>query len=97
MAGAVVVPACAASDSAGVWWSSQIALALVLVAAAGLLIQSFARMRGVDPGFVPEHLLTARVELSPVRYEDQRRSPRASIDGWSSGSKRCPACARRQR
>jgi len=48
---------------------SQIALALVLVASAGLLIQSFARMRGVDPGFVPERLLTARVELTPVRYQ----------------------------
>ena len=52
---------------------SQIALALVLVAAAGLLIQSFARMRGVDPGFVPERLLTARVELSPVRYESNEQ------------------------
>jgi putative ABC transport system permease protein len=52
---------------------SQIALALVLVAAAGLLIQSFARMRGVDPGFVPEGLLTARVELSPVRYESNEK------------------------
>jgi putative ABC transport system permease protein len=52
---------------------SQIALALVLVAAAGLLIQSFARMRGVDPGFVPERLLTARVELSPVRYETNEK------------------------
>ena len=54
---------------------SQIALALVLVAAAGLLIQSFARMRGVDPGFVPEHLLTARIELSPVRYETNATDP----------------------
>jgi putative ABC transport system permease protein len=52
---------------------SQIALALVLVAAAGLLIQSFARMRGVDPGFVPEGLLTARIELSPVRYETNQQ------------------------
>jgi len=52
---------------------SQIALALVLVAAAGLLIQSFARMRGVDPGFVLEGLLTARVELSPVRYESNEK------------------------
>jgi predicted permease len=52
---------------------SQIALALALVAAAGLLIQSFARMRGVDPGFVPERLLTARIELSPVRYESNQQ------------------------
>ncbi|HEX2219746.1 MAG TPA: ABC transporter permease [Gemmatimonadales bacterium] len=48
---------------------TQIALALVLVVAAGLLIRSFERMRGVDPGFDPAGLLTARVELSPVRYE----------------------------
>jgi putative ABC transport system permease protein len=48
---------------------TQIALALVLVVAAGLLIRSFERMRGVDPGFDPEGLLTARVELSPVRYQ----------------------------
>jgi len=52
---------------------SQIALALVLVIGAGLLIQSFARLRAVDPGFVPEHLLTARLELSPVRYETNAR------------------------
>ena len=48
---------------------TQIALALVLVVAAGLLIRSFERMRGVDPGFDPDGLLTARLELSPVRYE----------------------------
>ena len=48
---------------------TQIALALVLVVAAGLLIRSFERMRGVDPGFEPEGLLTAWLELSPVRYE----------------------------
>jgi putative ABC transport system permease protein len=52
---------------------SQIALALVLVASAGLLIRSFAQMRGVDPGFVPEHLLTARIELSPVRYQTNQQ------------------------
>ena len=48
--------------------TGQIAVALVLVIGAGLLVQSFLRLRQVDPGFVPEHLLTARVELSPVRY-----------------------------
>ncbi len=30
-------------------------------------------MRGVDPGFAPEGLLTARVELSPVRYESNEQ------------------------
>jgi putative ABC transport system permease protein len=55
---------------------AQIGLALVLLVGAGLLIQSFARLRGVDPGFVPNGLLTARLELSPVRYprNDQIRA-----------------------
>jgi putative ABC transport system permease protein len=52
---------------------AQIALALVLLVGAGLHIQSFARLRGVDPGFAPDHLLTARLELSPVRYQDNDR------------------------
>jgi putative ABC transport system permease protein len=46
----------------------QVAIALVLVTGAGLLLQSFLRLRQVDPGFRPDGLLTARVELSPVRY-----------------------------
>ena len=49
--------------------AGQVAVALVLVTGAGLLVQSFLRLRQVDPGFVPERLLTARVELSPVRYD----------------------------
>ena len=55
--------------------AGQVAVALVLVTGAGLLVQSFLRLRQVDPGFVPERLLTARVELSPVRYQanDVRR------------------------
>jgi putative ABC transport system permease protein len=55
--------------------TGQVAVALVLVTGAGLLVQSFLRLRQVDPGFVPERLLTARVELSPVRYQanDVRR------------------------
>jgi putative ABC transport system permease protein len=47
---------------------SQVAVALVLVTGAGLLVQSFRKLRQVDPGFVPERLLTARVDLGPVRY-----------------------------
>ena len=49
--------------------AGQVAVALVLVTGAGLLVQSFLRLRQVNPGFVPEGLLTARVELSPVRYQ----------------------------
>jgi putative ABC transport system permease protein len=50
----------------------QIALALMLVSASGLLVQSFRRLRQVDPGFDPEHVLTARVDLGPVRYQGNR-------------------------
>ena len=54
----------------------QIALALMLLTGAGLLVQSFLKVRGVDPGFQPERLLTARLDLSPVRYSTsaQRRA-----------------------
>ena len=46
----------------------QVAIALVLVTGAGLLVQSFLRLRQVDPGFQPDGLLTARVELSTTRF-----------------------------
>jgi putative ABC transport system permease protein len=48
--------------------ASQIALALVLVVSAGLLARSFVRLRGVNPGFDPEGVLTASVSLPQVRY-----------------------------
>ncbi|HEY6290078.1 MAG TPA: ABC transporter permease [Terriglobia bacterium] len=46
----------------------QVALALILVVGAGLLIKSFVRLLGVDPGFSPRNVLTARIDLSPSRY-----------------------------
>ena len=48
---------------------AQTALALTLLTGAGLLIKSFSRLQGVDPGFVPEHLLTFNVSLPQSRYE----------------------------
>jgi len=51
----------------------QVAVSLVLLVGSGLLLRSFARLRGVDPGFRVEHLLTASVSLPSDRYSDPER------------------------
>ncbi|MBI3665165.1 MAG: ABC transporter permease, partial [Acidobacteria bacterium] len=47
---------------------SQIALSLVLLIGAGLMIQSFARLRAVRPGFNPQRVLTMNVVLPQSVY-----------------------------
>jgi putative ABC transport system permease protein len=42
---------------------AQLALALMLLAGAGLLLRSFAYLGRVNPGFDPRHLLTIRLAL----------------------------------
>ena len=46
----------------------EIAGAMVLAVGATLMIQSFATLRAVDPGFQSEHLLTVRVPLPEAGY-----------------------------
>lgn len=41
----------------------QVAVALMLLAGAGLLIHSFAKALGVDPGFDPKGVVTARIVI----------------------------------
>jgi hypothetical protein len=45
----------------------------MLLTGAGLLLRSYARLWHTDPGFVPEHLLTARISLPPLEYRDATR------------------------
>ena len=52
---------------------SEVAFALVLTVGAGLMIQSFARARAVNPGFDPENLVTFRVNLPAAEYADPDR------------------------
>jgi len=47
---------------------ATVALALTLLVGAGLLVRSFARLVGVDPGFTPEHVLTFNVTLPAASY-----------------------------
>jgi putative ABC transport system permease protein len=54
---------------------AEIALAVVLVAGAGLLARSLAALSGVDMGFAPERLLVLRTTV-PVRSMDE--APRAT-------------------
>ncbi|HYL76159.1 MAG TPA: ABC transporter permease [Bryobacteraceae bacterium] len=52
---------------------AEFALALLLLMGAGLLIQSFARLMHVNPGFQPANVLTARVQLSPNAHPDEQK------------------------
>ena len=45
--------------------AAEFALALTLVAAAGLLINSYLQLRRVDPGFVPAGAAVARITVPP--------------------------------
>ena len=51
----------------------EVALALVLLAGAGLLVESLRRVLNVDLGFRKEHALTIRMDLSKRSYPDGTR------------------------
>jgi putative ABC transport system permease protein len=48
---------------------AESALALMLLIAAGLLIRSFTRLRSVDLGFSPDHLVTATLDFPVTQYQ----------------------------
>ncbi len=56
----------------------EIAIALILLVASGLLLRSFEKMRAVDLGFRPDHILSASYSLPRAQYGTQ-----AAIDGFN--------------
>jgi putative ABC transport system permease protein len=58
---------------------TQLAVALVLLSAAGLLLKSFEKLREVDLGFRSDHMLTGSYSLPRSQYSSQ-----ISVDAFNS-------------
>ena len=52
---------------------AEMALAMMLLAGAGLFIRSFTTLASVDPGFQAAHVLTFELSLPESRYEQEPR------------------------
>jgi predicted permease len=50
--------------------TTELALAVVLLAGAGLLVRSFAGLLAVNPGYAVRNVLTTRISLPDARYPD---------------------------
>jgi len=57
---------------------TEIAVAMVLLSASGLLLRSFEKMRQVDLGYRPEHLTTASYSMPQLQYSKQ-----AQVDAFN--------------
>jgi predicted permease len=66
----------------------EVSLACLLLIGAGLMLRSFVHLLRADPGFRPEHLLTARVALPDAAYK-----PLETLRFWSRLTERLDSVA----
>ena len=52
--------------------AGEIAMALMMVIGAGLAVRSLVKLLGVQPGFDPRNVLTARIPLPEARYSSPK-------------------------
>jgi putative ABC transport system permease protein len=52
----------------------QLAMAMLLVCGAGLLVKSFLRLKAVDPGFIPDKVLTVEITTPAVKYDNIQKT-----------------------
>ncbi len=85
------------SERGAVWTrgalvACQVSLAFILLAGAGLLTMSFARLLSADPGFRPQHVLSAQISMPRARYPDEARR-RNFLDTQLEALRRLPGVA----
>jgi predicted permease len=51
----------------------EVALSVMLLVGAGLLVRSFQRVLSTNPGFRPENVLTASIDLPPTEYSQDEK------------------------
>jgi predicted permease len=53
----------------------QIALAFLILIAAGLMLRTWSNLRSIDPGFEPARVLVTTLDLGPAGYQARRAVP----------------------
>ena len=72
----------------------QVALAVVLLAASGVLVRSFVHLRAKEPGFNPSGVLVLPIFLDSQAYSTSAHTRARTTRACSSGSPRSRECPR---